>query len=55
MDSRPAFTVDDLAAHWSCSADVIYALLRQKKLKGFKLGNTWRITAREVDRFENNE
>lgn len=52
---RPAFTVDSLAAHWSCSADVIYDLLRKKQLKGFKLGSSWRISAKEVDRFENTE
>lgn len=54
-ETRPAFTVDSLAAHWSCSADVIYDLLRKKQLKGFKLGHSWRISAKEVDRFENNE
>lgn len=53
--TNEVYTVDQLAARWSCSTDVVYDLLRKKQLKGFKLGAAWRITAKEVDRFENNE
>ena len=49
------YTVDTLAARWMCSTDVIYDLLRRKKLKGFKVGTAWRISADAVNRFENNE
>jgi excisionase family DNA binding protein len=49
------YTVDSLAARWMCSTDVIYDLLRKKKLKGFKIGCAWRINADAVNRFENNE
>lgn len=53
-DFTTAFTVESLAAYWCCSADVIYDLLRQKKLKGFKIGTSWRISPREVAAFEDN-
>ena len=49
------FTVDTLAAYWQCSPDVIYDLLRKRKLKAFKVGTAWRITARAVTEFENKE
>lgn len=50
-----AFTIDGLADYWNCSKDVIYDLLKTKELKGFRLGKAWRISAREVERFENRE
>ena len=49
------FTVDTLAEHWCCSPDVIYDLLRKRKLKAFKVGAAWRITARAVEDFENKD
>ena len=54
MTLQEIFTVDDLAARWKCSTDIVYDLLRSKKLSGFKLGSTWRVTAEAVSRFENN-
>ena len=53
--SDAAFTVERLAERWSCSTDVIYELLRSRKLRGFKVGKAWRISAANVDRFENSE
>lgn len=50
-----AYTVDRLALRWCCSPDVIYDLLRKQKLKGFKLGSSWRISAANVELFENND
>lgn len=38
------YTVPELAARWRCSTDVVYDLLRQGKLHGFKLGASWRIS-----------
>lgn len=55
MATETAYTIETLAARWVCSKDVIYDLLWKKQLKGFKVGKSWRIPAREVDRFENNE
>ncbi len=46
------FTPEALAAHWKCSRDAIYDLLRSKKLPGFKVGRSWRITAETVIRYE---
>ena len=44
MVTQEYFTVPELAARWRCSADVVYDLLRQGRLQGFKLGASWRIT-----------
>ena len=50
-----AFTVQTLASRWECSVDVIYDMLRSGKLKGFRVGNSWRIGDREIERYENQE
>ena len=55
MATETAYTIETLAARWVCSKDVIYDLLRTKQLNGFKLGSAWRISAKEVNRFENNQ
>lgn len=49
------YTVDTLAERWQCSRDVLYDMLRQKKLKAFKVGTAYRISAAEVDRHERGE
>lgn len=46
------YTPDALAKRWQCSLDVIYDLLRQRKITGFKLGRVWRISGEAVDKFE---
>lgn len=38
------YTPQTLAEKWGCSKDIVYDLLRQGKLKGFKLGRDWRIS-----------
>lgn len=38
------YTPSELAKLWSCSRDIVYDLLTAGKLKGFKLGNSWRIS-----------
>ena len=53
--SPQVFTPADLAARWNCSLDVVYDLLRSVRLRGFKVGSQWRITDRQVERFENGE
>lgn len=50
-----AFTVDRLAERWDCSRDVIYDLLRKRELKAFRVGSSYRITSKEVERYENGE
>lgn len=49
------YTAVDLAVRWQCSLDVIYDLLRQRKLPGFKVGSSWRIKAEAVDNYERGE
>lgn len=53
--SPQVFTPADLAARWNCSLDVVYDLLRSGRLRGFHVGSQWRITDRQVERFENGE
>ena len=48
-----AYTVDTLAVRWCCSRDVIYDMIRQRKIKAFKAGRVIRISAEEVARYEN--
>ena len=35
------YTPASLAARWGCSKDLVYDLLRQGRLRGFKLGRDW--------------
>ena len=53
--SPQVFTPADLAARWNCSLDGVYDLLRSGRLLGFHVGSQWRITDRQVERFENGE
>lgn len=43
-DHTTCYTIAELAEIWRCSSDIIYDLLRSNKLKGFKLGRSWRIS-----------
>lgn len=42
----------ELAKHWNCSRTMIQKLISQKKLVAFKLGRTYRISAKSVEEFE---
>ena len=53
--AQDVFTVEELAERWRCSRDVIYDMLRRKKLRGVKLGSSYRIGAAEVERYERGE
>ena len=53
--SPQVFTPADLAARWNCALDTVYDLLRSGRLRGFHVGSQWRITDRQVERFENGE
>lgn len=48
------YTPQELATLWQCSTDVIYDLLRQGRLKGFKIGASWRINESAVRAYEEN-
>ena len=47
-----AYTVDTLAERWACSRDVVYDMIRNRKIKAFKVGRVLRISAEEVLRYE---
>jgi len=54
-EERP-FTVARLAAHWGVSEWMVYDMLQDGRLRGFKLGGKlWRISAEEVARCENGD
>lgn len=46
------FTVRALAEHWECSEDLIYKLLRTRKLGCYKVGSETRISTRHVAEYE---
>lgn len=49
-------SVATLAAHWGCSTDTIYALVKSGELPHFKLGGKLiRIRSDQVDAFERRE
>lgn len=47
-----AFTVASLAQEWECSEGVIRKLVREGRLRSFRIGALIRIPADEVARFE---
>lgn len=51
-EKRNAFTVETLAERWACSRDMIYKLIREGRLKVFRLGSSVRIPYAEVERIE---
>ncbi len=53
-NQRIYYTPQTLAQMWQCSTDVIYDLLRQGKLQGFKVGVGWRISEAAVLAYEQN-
>ncbi len=48
------YTPQELADLWKCNISTVYAMLRQGKLSGFKLGRDWRITEAAVLAYEQN-
>jgi len=50
-----AYTVTSLAERWGCSPDVTYDMIRKHWLKAFKVGRNLRISAEEVNRYENQD
>jgi excisionase family DNA binding protein len=50
--SDSVFTLADVAARWSCSMDVLYDMIRQKRLRAFKVGREYRVTSAEINRIE---
>lgn len=50
---RPPLSPAQIAKRWGCSSTLIYDLLAAGKLRGFRLGKLWRVSADEVERYEN--
>ena len=53
--SPQVFTPADLAARWNCALDTVYDLLRSGRLRGFKAGSQWRVSASQVEKYEGGE
>ncbi|HEY6814062.1 MAG TPA: helix-turn-helix domain-containing protein [Croceibacterium sp.] len=54
LDSRPSYSVAQLAERWQCSEGLVRKIIGSGKLAAFRLGTLIRISAAEVDRFEGN-
>ena len=53
MTTEKAYDIVSLAKHWRCHRDTIYELIRNGKLRAFKVGPAGlRVTAEEARRWE---
>lgn len=44
-------TAEEVATQLRLSPETVMRLLRQKKLPGFKVGGTWRISQKDLERY----
>jgi excisionase family DNA binding protein len=54
-DEKPegqSYTPEEVALKLNCHVSTVQGLLRDGKLKGFKLNRQWRITPEELQRFQ---
>ena len=51
VKSESIFTADEVAERLRTHRYTVYKLLREGKLKGFRVSNQWRVTAAELERF----
>jgi excisionase family DNA binding protein len=51
--SRPLLTVHETAAHLQVKESTIRAWIRQQKLRAIKFGREWRVAAKDLERFLN--
>ncbi|AXS42634.1 DNA-binding protein [Breoghania sp. L-A4] len=53
MKGRAAYTPDEIAARWGCSANTVRAMIRSGELPGFKLGGRlYRVPINAVEERE---
>lgn len=52
MEFRRPFTPETLAERWQCSAETVRQMVRDGRLRGFRVGRMFRIPADVVDAFE---
>ena len=51
-DNDPVLTVAELAARWKCHRQSVMQKIRDEEITAFKIGRQYRISLREVERFE---
>lgn len=51
--SEPALTVAQVAEELGASVGTVHILLKEKKLKGFRLNRQWRINREDLNEFRN--
>lgn len=54
MLERDVYTPAELAELWRCNVSIIYEMLRDGRLQGFKLGRDWRIREEAILAYEAN-
>lgn len=52
LDPRRPYSVEKLAKRWNCGEALIRKLVTEGRLPSFRIGTLIRISAVEVDRFE---
>ena len=50
---RLYYTVEEVAELWGVHPSTVYQLLRSGRLRGFKPGNSWRVTMDAIKEYEN--
>ena len=48
IDPDLVYTPAQIAARWNMSRETVNRLLRTKKLAGFQVGETWRVTGQAI-------
>jgi excisionase family DNA binding protein len=49
MERIDTLTVAELASMLRCRTETIYRLMKRRVLPGFKVGNHWRFSRREIE------
>lgn len=55
FDDSVVYTVEELAKYWRVNPSTVYGMIRNGKLKAFKVGVGYRITDRAVWEYEEGE
>ncbi len=51
-ENDPVLTVAELATRWKCHRQSVMQKIRDDEITAFKIGRQYRISLREVERFE---
>lgn len=52
IDAELVYTPEQVGAHWHSSPDTVRRMLRNGVLRGFKVGDAWRVTGRALLEYE---